>query len=206
VSHQDFTPTQTADAATLTRAGLLRIGTGCVISPLAVFVPADIQGVTRPVQIGDGCLIGPFTIIHGGTVLLDDALVEEHVVVGKPEQGYAIGHVYPGAGDTTIIGQASVVRSGAVIYAGTEIGGGTMIGHHTMLRSFVTVGSETQLGHNLTVERATRIGSHVRCSPGSHITSSCTLADRVFIGAGVRTINDRHMIWRSSSHPRDTSG
>ena len=74
------------------------------------------------------------------------------------------------------------VRSGAVIYAGVEVGDGTMVGHHTLLRSLVTVGQETQLGHHLTVERASRIGARVRCSPGSHITSSCVLADRVFLG------------------------
>jgi len=33
---------------------------------------------------------------------------------------------------------------------------------------------------------------------GSHITSSCVLADRVFLGAGVRTVNDRGLIWREA--------
>jgi hypothetical protein len=59
-----------------------------------------------------------------------------------------------------------------------------VVGHHTLLRSFVTVGEGPQLGHHLTVERASRIGVGVRCSPGSHLTSSCVLADRVFLGAG----------------------
>lgn len=36
----------------------------------------------------------------------------------------------------------------------------------------------------------------MRCSPGSHITSSSVLADRVFLGAGVRTINDKTLTWR----------
>lgn len=107
-----------------------------------------------------------------------------------------MGHVHPGAGADTVIEDGAVIRAGAVIYAGTEIGENTVVGHHTLLRSFVTVGGETQLGHNLTIERATRIGRHVRCSPGSHITSSCVLADRVFLGAGVRTVNDKEMTWR----------
>ena len=90
-----------------------------------------------------------------------------------------------------------IVRSGAVIYAGVTIGDGTVVGHHTLLRSFVTRRAEgSQLGHNLTVERASSIGARVRCSPGSHLTSSCVLADRVFLGAGVRTVNDRELIWR----------
>ena len=95
-----------------------------------------------------------------------------------------------------MIGEGTLLRAGVIAYAGTEIGTGSVVGHHTLLRSFVMIGEETQLGHNLTVERATRIGSRVRCSLGSHITSSCVLADRVFLGAGVRTVNDREMIWR----------
>jgi acetyltransferase-like isoleucine patch superfamily enzyme len=65
-----------------------------------------------------------------------------------------------------------------------------------LLRTDVQVGAETQLGHHLTIERATRIGREVRCSPGSHITSSTQIADRVFLGAGIRTINDKTLTWR----------
>lgn len=71
-----------------------------------------------------------------------------------------------------------------------------MVGHHTLLRTGVQVGAETQLGHHLTIERATRIGQEVRCSPGSHVTSSTQIADRVFLGAGIRTINDKTLTWR----------
>jgi acetyltransferase-like isoleucine patch superfamily enzyme len=189
-------PGEAVDAARLARLGLLRGGEGCIISPMAVFIPADAEGMVRPVELGDGCQVGAFTVICGGTRIGDGARVEEHVIVGRPERGYAVGHVYPGAGADTVVGPGAVVRAGAVIYAGAEIGEETVVGHHTLLRSFVTVGSETQLGHNLTIERATRIGSLVRCSPGSHITSSCVLADRVFVGAGVRTVNDKEMTWR----------
>jgi acetyltransferase-like isoleucine patch superfamily enzyme len=193
---QAFAPGEAVDAARLSRCGLLRAGERCVISPLALFVPADADGTVRPVELGDGCQVGPYAVICGGTRIKAGARLEEYVIAGRPEQGYAVGHVYPGAGASTVIGPGSVVRAGAIIYAGTEIGENTVVGHHTLLRSFVTVGSETQLGHNLTIERATRIGDLVRCSPGSHITSSCSLADRVFLGAGVRTVNDKEMTWR----------
>jgi acetyltransferase-like isoleucine patch superfamily enzyme len=191
-----FGPGEAVDAARLTRHGLLQVGEGCVISPMAVFIPVDAEGMTRPVELGDSCQVGAFAVIGGGTRIGDDARLEEGVIIGRPEQGYAVGHVYPGAGADTLIGAGAVIRAGAIVYAGAEIGEGTMVGHHTLLRSFVTVGSETQLGHNLTIERATRIGKLVRCSPGSHITSSCVLADRVFLGAGVRTVNDKEMTWR----------
>ena len=196
VTRAALAPGEAVDAARLARLGLLRAGEGCVISPLAVFIAADSEGAARPVELGDGCQVGAFAVICGGTRIGDGARLEEHAIVGRPEQGYAVGHVYPGAGADTVIGAGVVIRAGAIIYAGAEIGEETVIGHHTLLRSFVTVGGETQLGHNLTIERATRIGRLVRCSPGSHITSSCVLADRVFLGAGVRTVNDKEMTWR----------
>jgi acetyltransferase-like isoleucine patch superfamily enzyme len=193
---EEFVPGEAVDAARLARRGLLRTGGRCAVSPLAVFVPADAEGTIRPIELGDDCQLGPFAVICGGARIGNGARVEEHVIVGCPEQGYAVGHLYSGVGAVTVIGDGAVIRAGAIIYAGTEIGENTVVGHHTLLRSFVTVGSETQLGHNLTIERATRIGRLVRCSPGSHITSSCLLADQVFLGAGVRTVNDKEMTWR----------
>ena len=191
-----FVPHQTATAAELTRAGLLYADDAIHLDPTIRFVPADEQGAVRPITIETGCRIGAYTVVYGGVRIGRGSQIEERVIVGKPETGYAVGHVYPGAGADTVIGPEVTLRSGAIIYAGVEIGESTVVGHHTLLRSFVTVGEGTQLGHQLTVERATRIGNGVRCSPGSHITSSCVLADGVFLGAGVRTINDRELIWR----------
>lgn len=180
----------------LVAAGLLEVGKGCSISPHAVFEPRDRQGTLRPIGLSDGSVIQAGAVLHGGTHVGSGARVEEHAVVGKPELGYAVGCDYPGAGAATTIGAGAVVRSGAVVYAGASVGDETVIGHHSLLRSFVTIGPASQLGHGLTVERKTTIGRGVRCSPLSHITSSTHIADRVFLGAGVRTINDKELVWR----------
>ncbi|HEY6422740.1 MAG TPA: hypothetical protein VIY28_05705 [Pseudonocardiaceae bacterium] len=153
-------------------------------------------GARRPITVRAGAVIGAFAVVHGGTTLGAHARIEEHTVVGKPELGYALGQIYPGAGDTTVISAGAVARCGAIVYAGVQLGVNTVVGHHTLLRTGVQVGAETQLGHHLTIERATRIGREVRCSPGSHITSSTHIADRVFLGAGIRTINDKTLTWR----------
>lgn len=192
-----YTTGEAVTAAELASAGLLHVGQGSIISNQSVFVPTDERETVLPVTIGAGCRVEPFAVIHGGTTLADGARAEKHTVIGKPEHGYAVGKLYGGAGAGTVIGAGSVIRSGAIVYAGAMVGSETVVGHHTLLRSFVIVGDRTQLGHNLTVERETRIGSDVRCSPGSHITSSCVLADHVFLGAGIRTVNDRYLIWRA---------
>lgn len=158
------------------------------------------MGTLRAITVLAGAVIGPFAVIHGGVSLAEQVRVEEHAVVGKPELGYAVGRIYPGAGADTMIAAGAVVRAGAVVYADVHIGVNTLIGHGTLLRSGVQVGTETLLGHHLTVERATRIGRDVRCSPGSHITSATHIADDVFLGAGIRTINDKTLTWRDPQH------
>jgi acetyltransferase-like isoleucine patch superfamily enzyme len=183
-------------AAELDKAGLLRAEPGVEISRFAVFVPADAMGSLRVITISAGAVIGAFAVIHGGTSVAERARVEEHAVVGTPELGYAVGRVYPGAGADTVIAAGAVVRAGAIVYGDVRIGVNTLVGHHTLLRTGVRVGAETLLGHHLTVERATRIGRDVRCSPGSHLTSATHIADRVFLGAGIRTINDKTLTWR----------
>jgi acetyltransferase-like isoleucine patch superfamily enzyme len=198
MSESGFAPGETVAAAELAHSGLLLLGQDVRIDATAAFAPADEQGVVRPIAIAADCRIGAHTVICGGARLGEGVRIEEGVIVGKPEVGYAVGHVYPGAGASTVLGPEVTLRAGAILYAGTRVGEATVVGHHTLLRSFVTVGAATQLGHHLTIERAAQIGDDVRCSPGSHITSSCVLADRVFLGAGIRTVNDRELIWREA--------
>jgi len=180
----------------LEREGLLEIGAGALISPHAIFEPADLQGTRAKIVIGARCRVLPGAILYGGVTLEDGAVVEEHTVVGKPEHGYAVGKTYAGAGVACRIAAGAVLRSGVVAYGGVTVGENTVIGHGTLLRSFVTIGRDTLIGHKLSIERESRIGDRVRCSPLSHITSQTVLEDRVFLGAGVLTINDKGLIWR----------
>jgi acetyltransferase-like isoleucine patch superfamily enzyme len=195
-----FTVADRISAADLARAGLLEAGPECVIDAGAAFLPADVLGSLRPVRLGARCVIAAGAVVHGGVILHDEARVDEHVVIGKPEHGYAVRDIYPGAGAPTELGAGVVLRSGAIVYAGVSIGENTTIGHHTLLRTSVTIGADSQLGHHLTVERGTRIGAGVRCSPGSHITANTVIEDRGFLGAGVRTVNDKELIWRDPDH------
>lgn len=71
------------------------------------------------------------------------------------------------------------------------------------MRSHARIGSDGIFGHHLVIERACRIGDRVRCSPLSHITSATVLADDVFLGAGIRTVNDKHLIWRDPEREPD---
>lgn len=192
-------------AVELVRAGLLELGDGCRIHPTTLFMPSDMLGTLRPITLGERVTIGAYAIVHGGSRIGPDTVVGHQVIVGEPEYGYALRNVYPGAGAATIVGSGVVLRAGSALYAGVTVGDDTTIGHHTLLRTNVKVGSASQLAANLTVERGSTIGDGVRCSPGSHITADTVIADRVFIGAGVRTINDRELIWRDPEHEQPLS-
>jgi acetyltransferase-like isoleucine patch superfamily enzyme len=194
--HSTTTVDAPVTARDLVRAGLLEIGEGCRVHPTAVFMPGDMLGTLRPIVLGARITVGAFAVVHGGARVGDDTHIGHRVIIGEPEYGYAVRQVYQGAGDATTIGAGVVLRAGAILYAGVKIGEDSTIGHITLLRTNVVVGGNSQLAANLTVERGSRIGNGVRCSPGSHLTADTVIADRVFLGAGVRTINDKQLIWR----------
>ncbi len=181
-------------------AGMLTVGADCQIHPTAVFIPCDMLGTIRPVNLGNRVTIGAYCVINGGAQVGDDTFVGHHTILGEPEYGYALRKVYPGAGDTTMIGTGVAIRAGATIYASVTIGNDTTIGHRVMLRSNVHVGTDCQLAANTTVERGARLGNRVRCSAGVHITADTLIEDRVFLGNGARTINELHLMWRDPDY------
>jgi acetyltransferase-like isoleucine patch superfamily enzyme len=67
------------------------------------------------------------------------------------------------------------------------------------VRSAVRLGAGTQLAHFVSVERGSELGRNVRSSPHTHITGGTVVEDRVFFGAGVKTINDKSMVWRAGT-------
>lgn len=85
-------------------------------------------GTLRPILLGARCTIGAGAVLHGGTQLATAVRVEEYALVGCPEYGYAVRHIYPGAGEPIIVGDDVVLRAGAVIYAGVTIGAHSLVG------------------------------------------------------------------------------
>lgn len=199
MADEGLTVPDVLSVADLTDAGLLEVGPGCVVSRFARFAPQDWLGTLRPIVIGASCVVGANAVLHGGVSLGEGVRIEDNVIVGQPERGYASRRHYPGAGAATRIGGGAVVRAGAILYAGVEIGELTTIGHHSLLRTNVRVGDDSQLGHGLTIERGARIGNGVRMSPLSHITHNAYVGDHVQLGAGVCTTDTKQMRWRDAN-------
>lgn len=193
-------PQLPAGWAELVTEGLLDIAPDAQVHPTALAFPSDRTGEVRRIVIGPGARIGAFAILHGGTEVAADAEVGHGCIVGEPETGYALRAHHAGEGAFTLVATGAVLRAGVIAYAGVKIGPRTTVGHHTLLRTNVVIGPDSQIGHGLTIERDTRIGSGVRCSPLTHLTAQMHIGDGAFIGAGVCTINDKHLIWRDPEH------
>jgi acetyltransferase-like isoleucine patch superfamily enzyme len=191
--------------AELVTDGLLSVALDAQIHPTAVAIPADRLGATRPIRIGPGVVVGAHAVLHGGTELVDGAEVGHGCIVGEPETGYALREHHDGSGAATLLASGAVLRAGAIVYAGVKLGPRATVGHRTLLRTNVVIGPDSQIGHGLTIERDTRIGSGVRCSPLSHLTAQMRIGDNAFIGAGVRTINDKYLVWRDPAHEEPLS-
>lgn len=176
---------------------LIKVGRGTTISPGVRIIPQDYTGRSLKVTLGTECIIRANSVIYGGTKIGDNSIIDENVIVGKPELGYAVKRHYFGKGFATIVGSCVAIRPFSTIYSGVSIGNNTSLGHSTVVRSFSKIGANSQIGHMVVIERKSTIGNYVRCSPLSHITSETVIEDRVFLGAGIITINDKQMVWKN---------
>ena len=94
--------------------------------------------------------IGRGAVIYGGTIVAASALIEEHVVLGKPEHGYAVGRESPGDGGQTALGERVVSRAGSVVYAGCRLG---EIGSGSSIAAGVRIGQDALVGMGSAVTR-----------------------------------------------------
>lgn len=84
-----------------------------------------------------------------------------------------------------------------------EIRNGVTLGHRVKLYSFINlygcrIGDDTKVGAFVEVQKGVIIGKRCKISSHSFLCEGVTLEDEVFIGHGVKFINDRF--------PRATSG
>lgn len=80
----------------------------------------------------------------------------------------------------------------AVVDGGARLAGGVKVWHWTHLRSTVTVGFDTQIGSHCYIDSEVTIGKSCKIQSGCLIYHPAKIGDGVFIGPGVRIINDKN--------------
>jgi acetyltransferase-like isoleucine patch superfamily enzyme len=144
------------------------------------------------VRIGTRSRIGS-CVIHAGTELGENCLVEDFAVLGKRPRlregssaaGTQIGRLAIEAGVT--------VCCGAVVYAGAQVGERVIIGDQAQVREGSRIGGRSVVGRASCVDFAARVGSGVLIQTGVYVTGGSVVEDDVFLGPGVVTTNDHAM-------------
>jgi acetyltransferase-like isoleucine patch superfamily enzyme len=123
------------------------------------------------IQIGDGCIIGPYTTLSAGV---------------SPEQ------VLEGAivriGDRCVIGKGS----GVVGHQRVEIGDDVWTGHHVYVTdaNHGYVDPDQPVGRQFAAPRPVRIGSGSWLGHGTLVLGGATIGEHVVVGAGAVVIGD----------------
>ncbi len=172
------------------------VGPGCVIGPNSRIDSSVIgansaveSSVVRSSAIGDGCHVGPFSHIRGGTLIDESVHVGNFVEVKNTRirPNTRVGHV-------SYLGDASIGSN-------TNIGAGTVTcnfdgqdKHRTEIGSNVFIGSDTMLVAPVTV------GDGAATGAGSVVTKNVAM-DSVVVGVPARPIRKRR-----TSISRSTKG
>ena len=133
------------------------------------FLDPDATYVGPYVSMGQGCRVGPGTIIDGRTRIGDDVSIGAHCYLKNM-------HVASGA----IIKQGTYAES-------SEVGPGTSVGPMAHLRPGSILGADVKIGNFVEVKEST-IGSKTAVSHLSYV-GDAQVGERVNIGCGFVTCN-----------------
>jgi UDP-2-acetamido-3-amino-2,3-dideoxy-glucuronate N-acetyltransferase len=144
------------------------------------------------VVIGDGVRFGAHVVVHGGTVIGDGCLIEDHAVLGKRPR-LARGSSAQGEVGYLEIGERVTVCSGAVVFAGASIAAEAILGDQSYVRERSTVGAGSVIGRGSVVDNDVIVGARVKVQTNVYLTAFTTIEDDAFVGPGATTTNDDTM-------------
>jgi len=88
------------------------------------------------------------------------------------------------------IGRGSIVGANAVLYSGITVGSQVLIGDLATIREGCALAGQVVVGRGVLVMYDTVIGERTRVIDGAILTGNMRIEADVFIGPGVRSIND----------------
>ncbi len=137
--------------------------------------------------------MGAFAVIHAGTEIGDDCVIEAGAVLGKRPRLRSGSSAAGGDAGGLVVEAGATICCGAVVYAGARIGAGVIIGDQAQIRERSVIGAGSVVGRGSTVDFDARIGERVLIQTGVYVTGGVVVEDDVFIGPGAVTTNDHTM-------------
>lgn len=155
------------------------------------------EGVTIP----DDAALGGHVVVHAGTTIGQGVRIHDGAVLGTP---VAVGPRSRAAREEPpplVIGDGASIGAGAVLVAGAAVGAGAVVGDQAYMRERAALGAGSVVGRGSSLENDAVVGAGVRIQSDCYVTAFCEIEDDVFLGPGVRTLNDPSAGRRASGEP-----
>lgn len=137
--------------------------------------------VAKGAKLGEGVVVGDFTVIHEEAEIGDGTIIESHCVIGAP----------PVRGEQRLaVGPRSLVRSHSVLYGGSILGEGLVTGTHAVIRERSRLGREVQIGAFTELQGDVTMGDYTRTQSSVFIPKNCSIGAFVWLMPHVCLTND----------------
>ncbi|NTV02914.1 MAG: acyl-ACP--UDP-N-acetylglucosamine O-acyltransferase [Chlorobiaceae bacterium] len=132
-------------------------------------------------QLGEGVVVGPYTVIEDDVVIGDGTLLGPHVHIADgarigSECRISTGAVlstapqdlkYAGEKTYLHIGDRTVVRECVTLNRGTKASGRTVVGSDCLIMAYVHAGHDCIIGNNVVIANSVQFGGH--CEVGDFV-------------------------------------
>lgn len=132
-----------------------QLGEGVVIGPYTV--------IEDDVAIGDGTVIGPHVHIADGARIGSDCRISSGAVLSTAPQDLK----YEGEKTYLYVGDRTVIRECVTLNRGTKASGKTVVGSDNLIMAYVHAGHDCVIGSNVVIANSVQFGGH--CEVGDYV-------------------------------------
>lgn len=171
------------------------LGQGVVVGPWSIIGP----GVT----VGDGTRIGSHVLIERDTTVGDDCRIHQGAVLGTDPQDLK----YRGEETVLIVGDRTTIREYATLNRGTADLNKTVVGDDCLLMAYSHIAHDCQIGSNVVIANAVNMGGHVFIEDWAIVGGLTAIHQFVrigahaFVGGASRTSQDVPPYTRAAGSP-----
>ncbi len=173
-----------------------RIHSTTILHP-SLKLPSDLEVgpyavLDEGVSLEKGVRIGPFCHLYSGTVLEDNVVLSDGVVLGNVPQDLK----YRGEKTGVHIGSGTTLREYVTVNRSTAATGTTRIGSKCLIMAYAHVAHDCVLGDHVIIANGVQMGGHVSIGAASVISGMTgihqftTIGPGVFVGGGLRVDRD----------------
>jgi len=155
-------------------------------------------------KIGETAEIGPFAYVFSGSKIGRGSIVGSHCIIGHPTKMELQGSDFSGSSTkaaefrlkdpATVIGEASIIRSGAIIYSHVNIDRELHTGHNVLIREHVNLGKDCVVGTQAILDGYIRMGDKSMVQSQCYITQCVNVGRGVFIAPGCIFMDNKSIV------------